>query len=287
MFRIKDIIDPSYPLLEANRTTIESIPRETFTYGPTERHKLDVYHSTLPNLPTKPPILVFFYGGGFTSGERSSQPSDLVHNNLGAFFASKGIITVIPDYRLVPSIVFPEGSEDIRDAMTWVVKNLSEGIPNRVSILAHSAGGIHVAGMLFTPSLFPSTVASSVRGVALLGVPYELSNYKRPRIHAASLQYYGNLQNIAANQPLGLLRRADKAHIASLPHIRNMRAESEPRVISGGVKTLTRLVGEKGGTIEECVLEGHDHLSPILSLSCGSGEEWGDGIVEWINSTGG
>ena len=35
----------------------------------------------------------FFYGGGLTHGAWSSPPS---HNNLGALFASRGILTVIP-----------------------------------------------------------------------------------------------------------------------------------------------------------------------------------------------
>jgi carboxylesterase type B len=105
----------------------------------------------------------------------------------------------VPDYRLVPSIVFPEGSEDVRDAMAWVIENLSEGDLNRIFILAHSAGGVHVAGMLFTPSLFPQAVAHAVRGVIFLGVPFEVSNHKRPQIHAASLAYYGNAKSIAAN----------------------------------------------------------------------------------------
>lgn len=98
------------------------------------------------------------------------------------------------------------------------------------------------------------------------------------------MQYYGSTKNITENQPLGLLRRADESYVGSLPPIRNMRAQSEPRVLANGVQAFTRLFKEKGGIVEEYVLEGHDHLSPILSLSCGTGEEWGDDIAKWINS---
>jgi hypothetical protein len=65
--------------------------------------------------------------------------------------------------------------------------------------------------------------------------------------------------------------------------MRNLRAASEPRVLANGVQAFTRLVEEKGGIIDEHVLDGHDHLSPILALSSGSGEEWGHDIVEWID----
>lgn len=33
-----------YPLLEANRTVIEATPRETFAYGLTERHKVQLWY---------------------------------------------------------------------------------------------------------------------------------------------------------------------------------------------------------------------------------------------------
>ena len=88
--------------------------------------QLDIYYppssidSTL-----KLPILVFFHGGGFTRGTRTSTPS-LVHNNLGAF-ALAGIFTVIADYRLVPNAVFPEGAVDICDTILWVINYVSEG----------------------------------------------------------------------------------------------------------------------------------------------------------------
>ncbi len=43
--------------------------REGLSYGPDPRHKLDVY---VPHGLTGPaPVLLFFYGGAWTSGERA------------------------------------------------------------------------------------------------------------------------------------------------------------------------------------------------------------------------
>lgn len=69
-----------------------------------------------PNEIGKPPILAFLYGGRLVQGARSTSPSNFVHNNLGAFFASRGILTIIADYCLAPGITFPERSEDVHDA---------------------------------------------------------------------------------------------------------------------------------------------------------------------------
>jgi len=110
------------PLLEKNRKIIESVRRETMKYGDTERHmvslspililkgfhliyhrellQLDVYYPP-PHEGTKPPILIFVYGGAFIAGDRVfPAPADLIYKCVGAFYASRGFLTIIPDYRL-------------------------------------------------------------------------------------------------------------------------------------------------------------------------------------------
>jgi acetyl esterase/lipase len=231
---------------------------------------------------SKPHILIFFYGGGLTRGMRSQPPLVLVHNNLGAFFASKGILTVIPDYRLVPSAVFSDSSQDVHDAITWVAGHVAEGDSTRVFILGHSAGGVHVSGLFLMPSMLSAMVASVVRGIALLGVPYKIMNCRTTAFCAAAEKYYGSAKNIGLNEPLELLRRADPAHIARLPPMLNLIAKSEPRVVSSAMKIFSREITMKGSPIEEYTLNGHDHISPILALGTGSGEEWGNHLADWI-----
>ncbi|KAI5996757.1 hypothetical protein EDC04DRAFT_3096472 [Pisolithus marmoratus] len=188
--RTKEIIDPTYPLLEANRSAIESIRRETFTYSSSDVHNLDVYYPPLPGSDGLPPILVFFYGGGL------------------------GILVVIPDYRLVPGITFPQGSKTLL---------LQFG---------------------------------RVRGCRIDGAPCEILP-SRPQFYAIAQLYYEVLKS----------------------------GGSEPRAISTSMRTFAREYRKRGGTVDEFVLEGHDHLSPILALSSGSGEGWGYDVVRWIMGT--
>lgn len=85
------------PILETKQADIQATKKETYQYGPTERHKLDVYYP--PKTPTSghPHILFFSYGGGFYMGSRSlPAPADIIYSNLGAFFSKRGFITVIP-----------------------------------------------------------------------------------------------------------------------------------------------------------------------------------------------
>ena len=224
---------------------------------------------------------MFFHGGGFTRGSRTSPPS-LVHNNLGAFFALAGILTVIADYRLVPHAVFPEGAMDVCDALLWIIEHVSEGDASRVFVMGHSAGGVHVATMLLLPALFSPLLAKAIRGVILMGVPYEVTNNKALPFRIAAEEYYEEEKKIALNQPLGLLRRAHKDHVTSLPPMRNILAENEPRRVRSANHVFLEVFKDKGGMVHEMVLEGHDHVSPILALISGIGEDWGKETATWI-----
>ena len=118
------------------------------SYLSTQIAQLDVFYpSSVSETNRKPSVLVFFHGGSFIQGSRGSF-SDLVHKNLGAFFASRGVITVVPDAH------FPNGVEDIRDALSWVVNHVAANDTNRIFCLAHSAGGVHVLSSMLMPPIF-------------------------------------------------------------------------------------------------------------------------------------
>lgn len=232
---------------------------------------------------SRPPILLFFHGGSFTHGGRLWPHRELVHTNLGAFFALKGILTVIVDYRLVPSVTYPGGSEDVLEALNWVSRNLKDaGDTDRIFIMGHSAGGVHVAGFLLNP--MTCTLSSPFRGVIFIGVPYEIPAANKVSVHfrAAAEAYYGSAKNVASHQPLGMLRRARDEWISRLPPVRNLIAAREPRYISSAARTFAQLYASKGGSIETGVLDGHDHTSPIFSLCSGRTEGWGTDVAEWV-----
>lgn len=53
--------------------------------------QLDVYYPPEAGAGDKAPVLFFFYGGGFASGERVfPKPCDVAYTNVGAFFAKRG-----------------------------------------------------------------------------------------------------------------------------------------------------------------------------------------------------
>ena len=108
-------------------------------YGSAPRLKLDIYRpaKATPNAP----VVVFFYGGNWNSGERKD------YAFVGRALASRGIIAVIPDYRLYPQVSYPDFLDDSAQAVAWTAKHAAEygGNPNSLFVMGHSAGAYNAA----------------------------------------------------------------------------------------------------------------------------------------------
>ena len=115
--------------------------QQDIAYGPDPRQKLDVYQPLAGNRPATPPVVVFFYGGSWSMGERGD------YRFVGEALASAGAIVVIPDYRLSPGVRYPEFVRDSAVAVKWAFDHATElgGSPDNVVVMGHSAGGYNAA----------------------------------------------------------------------------------------------------------------------------------------------
>jgi len=113
--------------------------RADVAYGPAARQRLDVY---LPlDRRTPGPVVVFFYGGSWTTGERAS------YRFVGEALASRGIAVVVADYRLSPEVKYPVFLQDSAQAMRWTMDHLGDlgADPRQVFVMGHSAGAYNAA----------------------------------------------------------------------------------------------------------------------------------------------
>lgn len=109
-------------------------------YGEEPGQHLDVY--ARPNLHDRP-IVVFWYGGGWTDGRKED------YRFIGTALAEKGFVAVLPDYRKYPAIQFPAFVHDGARAVVWARQHAHEwgGDPSRLVVMGHSVGA-HLAAML-------------------------------------------------------------------------------------------------------------------------------------------
>ncbi|WP_232823431.1 alpha/beta hydrolase [Dyella sp. C9] len=91
------------------------------------------------------PVVVFFYGGSWTHGERAW------YRFVGTALAARGVVVVIPDYRKVPGVRLDGFMQDAASAVAWAHDHAAElgGAPDDVFVMGHSAGG-QIAALLAT-----------------------------------------------------------------------------------------------------------------------------------------
>ena len=118
--------------------------------------------TTAKSAKDKLPVLVYFYGGGFATGDGSEPRYE------GASMAQKGIVALTVNYRLnvFGFLAHPEltksspnhasgnyGLLDQNAALRWVQQNIAAfgGDPKRVTIAGESAGSVSVSAQMASP----------------------------------------------------------------------------------------------------------------------------------------
>ncbi len=126
-------------LLNATVSDADVAETTDIRYAPGERHTLDVYR------PRKTggglPMVVFIYGGGWNAGDKTT------YAFVARPLVRRGIVVVVPNYRLSPQVAFPAFLEDNAKAVAWAVQNATElgADPSRIVLMGHSAGAFNIA----------------------------------------------------------------------------------------------------------------------------------------------
>ena len=166
----------------------------SLAYGPHARHNLDVY-APLATGTGPLPVIVFFYGGGWTDGTRH-------HYGFAAHaLASLGYVVVVPDYRLVPEIEYPAFVEDCALSIRWVHNVIARhgGDPTRLVLMGHSAGAYNAASLALDRRwIGDAEVHKAIRGVIGLSGPYDFHPFDGP----ISQRVFGAAEDQPATQPI-------------------------------------------------------------------------------------
>ena len=119
---------------------------------------LDVYR---PGDVRDAPVVVFFYGGSWKSGKRQW------YHWAGEALARRGLVVVIPDYRLWPKVRLDGFMQDAAHAVAWSKAHASEfgGDPSSLFVMGHSAGA-HIGALLATDGHWLAGVGMTPRQLA-------------------------------------------------------------------------------------------------------------------------
>jgi acetyl esterase/lipase len=225
---------------------------EGVAYGAEPRQRLDVYSAGRAG--EKRPVVVFFYGGAWSSGSRGG------YAFAGRAYAGEGFVAVVPDYRLVPSVRFPAFVEDGALAIRWARDNAARfgGDPGRITLAGHSAGA-HIAALL---ALDPRWLRGAgvdprvIRAGALMAGPYDFL----PLTDARSQAALGNWPRPEETQPISFAS-------ADAPPLWLATGTEDTTVRPRNSETLATRLRAAGAPVELKRYPGRGHADLVIGLA--------------------
>ena len=226
---------------------------EGLSYGELPRQRLDVY---LPaELKPNAPVVVFYYGGSWRNGERAD------YRFVGQALASRGMIAVIPDYRLYPEVRYPEFLRDSAKALAWTQAHRGEwqSAQGPMFVMGHSAGAYNAAMLalderwLAQQSLSPEVI----NGWIGLAGPYDFLPIINPDVQPV----FYHPQTPVDSQPLV------HASANSPPALLLAGADDDLVDPQRNTEQLTEALRSQAVAVQSEVLADLGHIKILLTLA--------------------
>lgn len=240
-------------LLNATVATDTYRRTEGVAYGSDPRQLLDVYQ---PDAATRnAPMVVFLYGGSWSSGERAD------YRFVGEALASKGIVAVVADYRLSPAFRYPAFVQDSASAVRWAFDHAAEfgGDAQRIFVMGHSAGAYNAA-MVALDSRWLAAVGltpSRLAGWIGLAGPYDFLP-----IGDAKTQVAFNWPNTSADtQPLAYASKASPPALLLAPVNDSVVSPQRSTV------AMAQRLKASGVRVESALFDGVSHVTLLASMA--------------------
>ena len=222
-------------------------------FGTDPRLRLDIYRPA--QLAANAPVVVFFYGGSWQWGEKSS------YRFVGAALARAGIVAVIPDYRVYPPVVYPDFLRDSALAVRWAKENAGRfgGDPSKLFLAGHSAGAYNAAMLNLDPRWLGEVKLDSQQDIlGMIGIagPYDFLPLESAQLKII----FGPEDARPATQPIAY---AD----GKAPPMLLLRPARDSVVDPGNSERLAAKIKSKGGDAAVNTYGGVGHISIIGTFS--------------------
>ena len=238
------------PLLPAPAKKVR-VQRD-IAYASAERQRLDLY---APNGAGGLPVLIYVPGGGFVGGDKSGEHG--FYGNIGDYFAQRGCVVLIMNYRLAPHHPYPAGGEDVGRVVAWAREHATAhgGDAGRIALFGQSAGACHALTWLFDPVLKGDKPVSAMilsSGVYSVGGEQVSANVKA---------YFGS-------DPAHYEARSPMTHVGptKTPVLLTVSELDPPFLASPTFELAARMTKENGRSPQFRWLAGHNHVSQVMSI---------------------
>lgn len=247
-------------LLDATVPTGDVVATTGLAYGEGPRRRLDIYRPLAsPRGAASPrPLVVFLYGGNWRTGDRAD------YRFVATALAARGIVVVVPDYRLFPEAAFPGFVEDAAAAVAFAAARATEfgADPRAVFVAGHSAGA-HIALLL---ALDPGYLARAgydrtrLAGAIGLAGPYDFD----PAAYPDTRPVFAPAADPRLTQPITF---ADLAGQPGAPPLLLLHGTADRTVLPRNTTALAARVRAAGGRAETALYPDLGHAGILLALT--------------------
>jgi len=228
--------------------------RQDLAYGPLPAQKLDIYVPVERKDGGNRAVLVFLHGGAWNTGSKNE------YRFVGDQFARRGIVTVIPDFRLYPQVQFPVFLQDAALVLRWVMDHLQEldANPGQVYLAGHSSGA-HMAMMLAFDQQWLAQQGLDHRklaGVIGLAGPYDFLPLTEPLVQ----KVFASANPLELSQPVHFVE-------PGLPRVLLAVGLKDNRVKPRNSASLAEKLRRAGDPVQLLTYPDTGHAGILLSLS--------------------
>lgn len=221
------------------------------TYDESTGQKLDVY---VPASGDNLPVVVFFYGGRWSTGSKAE------YKFVGQALSSRGFVAVIADVRQYPRVRFPAFVEDGARAVKWARSHAQayRGDPKKLFVMGHSSGA-HIAAMLAINEEYLRAVGGSrnwLAGMIGLAGPYDFMPITAPDLR----DIFGPVDRFAYSQPIFFVDGKNAPLLL-------LHGEDDEVVEVRNTRNLARSVAKAGGAVETVIYPKLSHELIIGSIA--------------------
>ena len=202
------------------------------------------------------PVMVWVHGGGYMAGDKGH--SKELDPKPEYFTLRMGYVFVSVNYRLMPEGRYPNGIQDLANALAWVADNIDEfgGNPEQIYVMGHSSGANMVAKVATDPGFLENAGKglNLVKGAILVdGNAYAL---EQKHIGPREKAYYGDKWKQA--QPVSHVQEGRDIPPFLLLHVAggsNFGSNSEQQAV-----TLAGKLESAGIRVKRVALDGVEHF---------------------------
>ena len=230
-------------------------------YSSGHRHRLDIY-APARNRPA--PVVVFIHGGGWTSGNKSR------YRFVGAALARRGLLAVVPDYRLFPEVRFPAFLQDNVAAIAWTKANIVHygGDLRLIFLMGHSAGAYNAAMLTLDKQWLGATNLDpdqDLAGMIGLAGPYDFLPLHDPEL----VQIFAPSSDLRLTQPIAFAR-------GNAPPMFLATGTADLTVLPRNTERLAAAIRRERGRVETRLYPRVNHAGIVGAMA---------GALRWLAPT--